>query len=148
MNILMSVMGYKMRVLLDTNVLLNWLIESNTKHLESARLVMSCLMDETEGFVTSHSLTDIFYVLRKYHSDIEMRKKFLMLMVHNFTILTEDKNRFLDSLNDAGFFDLEDGLQMKCAEKANLDFIVTDNLKDFKSSKVPAISIEDALAKL
>ena len=37
---------------------------------------------------------------------------------------------------------------LKCAEMANLDFIVTDNLKDFTSSKVPAISIEDASAKL
>ena len=144
----MNGMVYKMKILLDTNVLLNWLIETNTKHLEAARLVLSCLMDETEGFVTSHSLADIFYVLRKYHSDIDTRKKFILIMVHNFTILTESKDRFLESLNDQNFFDLEDGLQMKCAAYANLDYIVTDNLKDFKNSKIPSISIEDALSKL
>ncbi|MBP5158009.1 MAG: PIN domain-containing protein [Treponema sp.] len=137
-----------MRILLDTNVLLNWLIESNSKHTEAASLVLSCLIDGTEGFVTSHSLTDIFYVLRKYHQEPEARRKFILIMVHNFTILTEDKTLFLEALGDSDFFDLEDGLQMKCAENANLDYIVTEKLKDFTNSAVPAISIAEALARL
>ncbi len=37
---------------------------------------------------------------------------------------------------------------MKCAEKADLDYIVTENLKDFKNSKIPAISIDEVLKKL
>jgi hypothetical protein len=36
-------------------------------------------------------------------------------------------------------------LQMKCAEKEAVDYIVTENLKDFRSSKIPAIDIESAL---
>ncbi len=55
---------------------------------------------------------------------------------------------FLEALGDSGFFDLEDSLQMKCAEKASLNYIVTENLRDFKESKIPAISIDEALAKL
>lgn len=144
----MSGTGDEMRILLDTNVLLNWLIESNSKHLEASRLVLSCLMDEIEGYVTSHSLSDIFYVLRKYHPNAETRRKFILIMVHNFTILTEGKERFLDALADENFFDLEDGLQMKCAENASLDYIVTENLKDFADSKVKAICISEALSKL
>ena len=37
---------------------------------------------------------------------------------------------------------------MKCVENAVLDYIVTENLKDFKNSKIPAISIEEILKKL
>ena len=110
---------FEMRILLDTNVLLNWLIESNSKHLEASRLVLSCLMDGIEGYVTSHSLSNIFYILRKYHPNAETRRKFTLLMVKNFTILTENKERFLDTLADENFFDLEDGLQIKCAENAS-----------------------------
>ena len=110
---------FEMRILLDTNVLLNWLIESNSKHLEASRLVLSCLMDGIEGYVTSHSLSNIFYILRKYHPNAETRRKFILLMVKNFTILTENKERFLDTLADENFFDLEDGLQIKCAENAS-----------------------------
>ena len=43
---------------------------------------------------------------------------------------------------------MEDGLQMKCAENANIDYIVTENLKDFTNSTVPSISIDEALARL
>ena len=135
----------KMRFLLDTNVLINWLVEENVKHKEASRLVLSCLIDGVEGFVTSHSLTDVFYVLRKYHPSAEQRRKFILIMVNNFTILTESSEVFLDVLNSEGFFDLEDGLQMKCAEKEAVDYIVTENLKDFRSSKIPAIDISSAL---
>lgn len=149
MNIWTSVTGCSMQILLDTNILLNWLIETNSKHTEAKHLVQSCLFDNmTEGYVTSHSLTDVFYILRKYHRSPEIRRKFILIMVNNFNILTENKELFLESLNDSDFFDLEDGLQMKCAEKADLDYIVTENLKDFKNSKIPAISIGEALKKL
>ena len=149
LNIWTSVTGCSMQILLDTNILLNWLIETNSKHAEAKHLVQSCLFDNMiEGYVTSHSLTDVFYILRKHHRSPEIRRKFILIMVNNFTILTENKELFLESLNDPAFFDLEDGLQMKCAENADLDYIVTENLKDFKNSKIPAVSIEEALKKL
>lgn len=137
-----------MRILLDTNILINWLVETNLKHKDSSQIVKMCLKGTIEGFVTSHSLTDAFYVLRKYHHSVEDRKRFILIMVYNFTILTEDAQKFLDVLDDEQFFDLEDGLQMKCAEYAHLDYIVTDNLKDFTNSIIPVLSIEEALLKL
>ena len=135
-----------MRILLDTNILINWLVEKNTKHKEANRLIFSCFLEGVQGYVTSHSLTDAFYVLRKYHPSTKDRQKFIRFMVQHFTILTEDSNDFLAVLNAEDFFDLEDGLQIRCAQKANLDYIVTENLKDFKNSSVPTIDIDEALA--
>lgn len=134
-----------MRFLIDTNIFLDWLLDINTSHEEATKFILSCLLDDNiEGYVTSHSLTDIFYILRKYHTQ-EQRRNFLLLIVYNFTILTEDTSKFINVLNDTNFFDLEDGLQIKCAELANLDYIVTENLKDFTTSKVPAIDLNAAL---
>ncbi len=67
------------------------------------------------------------------------------MLVSSFQIISEEKEDFFDVLNKPDFFDLEDGLQMKCAEKANIDYIVTENLKDFGASSVKAISINSAL---
>ena len=134
-----------MRILLDTNVLLNWLFQGNALHQQASKLVLSCLLDDSVfGYVTSHSLTDIFYILRKEHT-IEQRRKFILLIIHNFTVLTEDEKKFNDVLLQPDFFDLEDGLQMKCAEDERLDYIVTENLTDFTNSKCNAIDIESAL---
>lgn len=79
---------------------------------------------------------------------IEERRRFLILIASFFQIVVENKDDFLYVLNDENFFDLEDGLQMRCAENANLDYIVTENLKDFVNSKVKSISIKEALAKV
>lgn len=92
-------------------------------------------------------MTDVFYISRKYMS-IEERRRFLILIASFFQIVVENKDDFLYVLNDENFFDLEDGLQMRCAENANLDYIVTENLKDFVNSKVKSISIKEALAKV
>ncbi|MBR6144184.1 MAG: hypothetical protein IKQ23_07870 [Treponema sp.] len=79
---------------------------------------------------------------------IEERRRFLILIASFFQIVVENKDDFLYVLNDENFFDLEDGLQMRCAENANLDYIVTENLKDFVNSKVKSISIKEVLAKV
>ena len=39
-------------------------------------------------------------------------------------------------------------LKMKCAEKIVVDYIVTENLKDFALSKIPAIDTASALRKV
>ena len=66
----------------------------------------------------------------------------------NFTVIPEGGSDFLSVLNAEGFFDLDDGLQMHCAENEKLDYIVTENLKDFESSHVSAVSIQKMLAIL
>ena len=67
------------------------------------------------------------------------------MIVSSFQVISESRRDFVSVLTDKNFFDLEDGLQMKCAENTNLDYIVTGNLKDFNNSKVPAVNIETAL---
>ena len=69
----------------------------------------------------------------------------MLLIVSSFQVISENRRDFVSVLTDKNFFDLEDGLQMKCAENTNLDYIVTENLKDFNNSKVPAVNIETAL---
>ena len=133
-----------MNILFDTNVILDYLIPTNAFHSEASKIVLSVFNGQLNGFLSSHSLTDMFYIMRKYFP-IKDRQQFMLLIISSFQIITEEKEDFIDVLNEPDFFDLEDGLQMKCAEKTNLDYIVTENLKDFKDSKVPAIDIETAI---
>ena len=70
----------------------------------------------------------------------------MLLITSTFEIIAENKDDFVSVLNNTDFFDLEDGLQMKCAEKAKLDYIVTENLRDFASSKVKAIDTSSIIS--
>ena len=51
----------------------------------------------------------------------------------------------MDALGEVTFNDLEDSLQMQCAYREDLDYILTRNIKDFRDSKIKAISPEDFL---
>jgi len=128
----------------DTNVILSWLISSRDTHSEATSFMKEIFMGRVEGFVSSHSLSDIFYIARKSYS-VEERKNFLLLIASNFQIVPENQNDFFEVLSSPTFFDIEDGLQMRCAEKVVVDYIVTENLKDFSSSRVPAVDTASAM---
>ncbi len=44
----------------DTNILLDYLIPSNSFHEKASLVVKECLLGNLNGFVSAHSLTDIF----------------------------------------------------------------------------------------
>lgn len=133
-----------MNLFFDTNVILDYLIPTNTFHEDASSLMKSVFEGKVNGFISAHSMTDMFYISRKYFS-VEDRRQFMLLITSTFEIIAENKDDFVSVLNNTDFFDLEDGLQMKCAEKAKLDYIVTENLRDFASSKVKAIDTSTAL---
>jgi len=131
-----------MKIFLDTNVLLDLALNRNDNHDAADNVVQSCVLKKNEGYITSHSICDFFYILRKDFST-ELRMNWVTFLVNTFTILTEDKEAFQKSLKAECFDDLEDQLQIECASAAEVDYIITENLKDFEFSKVPVISSRD-----
>lgn len=133
-----------MKILLDTNVILDYLTKRNDNYINMTEIVDSCVNKKNQGFITSHSITDFYYLTRKYMPDND-RIEWTRFIVNTFTILTEDKQAFINCLNAEDLDDLEDQLQMECSAAAELDYIITRNLKDFENSKVPALSSEEFL---
>ena len=133
-----------MRVLIDTNIILDWLMLRSPFYENAERIMKECFFGETKGYITSHTLTDLFYILRKDFS-IEKRKQLLLLLCRHFQVIYEDKTIIVSVLMDDKVKDFEDGLQMMCASIQSLDYIVTRNISDFKASIIPAISPEKFL---
>ena len=133
-----------MRILVDTNVILDWLMSRSPFYSNAERIMEECLFGDVEGYVASHTITDLFYILRKDFS-VEDRKRLLLFICSHFQIIIEDKAAMIEVLRDENCKDIEDGLQMMCASLQNLDFIVTRNISDFQNSIVPAILPENFL---
>ena len=134
------------KVFVDTNVIANWLIPTNVSHSEATNFMRLCFSGKILPFVSSHSLTDLFYITRKHLTSNE-RFDFIRLLINSFTILPEDSTLFSEAIG-LGSPDLEDALQIVCAERENVDFIVTENIKDFSLSSVPVLSIDSAIKKI
>lgn len=135
-----------MKILIDTNVILDWIMTREPNAANAKRIMEQCLFGQMQGYITSHSLTDIFYILRKDYS-VERRKQLLQLLCEGMNIIPENRETILRALRHKEWQDIEDALQMQCAKEAEVDYIVTQNIKDFRTSEIEVIS-EEAFCKL
>ena len=63
-----------MRVLFDTNVLLDALLHRDTAHLYSSALLVMVANQYIDAYVAPHSLSNIYYILRKDKNEEERKQ--------------------------------------------------------------------------
>lgn len=133
------------RILIDTNVLLDYLITRESYYEEAKEIMLSCLNGETKGCIAAHSIPNIFFILRKDYN-VKERREILINLCTIFDVEGIDKSKLLLGLQNENFTDFEDCLQMECAKSYGAEFIVTRNISDYKQSEVKAILPKDYLA--
>lgn len=94
------------------------------------------------GCIAAHSISNMFFILRKAFS-VEERKSLLRNLCELFEVEGIDKAQILEALVNERFSDFEDCLQMECAIAFRADYIVTRNCDDFKGSRIPCIEPEE-----
>lgn len=133
-----------MRVLIDTNILLDFLLGREPYFSNADKIIRLCADKKLQGYMAAHSIPNIFYILRKDMSQ-EERREVLLNLCDILNVEGIDSVKIVASLRNSEFSDLEDCLQSCCAERIRADYIVTRNIKDFSLSKVSAIMPEDFL---
>lgn len=135
-----------LRILIDTNILLDYLLCREPYDEYAREIVLACKQKRVSGCVAAHSITNMFFILRKAFS-IEERRSLLQSLCELFDVEGIDKAKVLKALADESFSDFEDCLQMECALSFQADYIVTRNGGDFNNSRVPCIE-PDKFCKL
>ena len=136
-----------MVVLVDANILLNYITNREDKYLnESIEIVKLCALGKIEGYIAFHTLSTLWYVLRK-KSDRERRDD-LKNICTIFSIASASKVEILDAIERDSFKDFEDCLQDKCAKEVGAEYIVTVNKKDFVNSEIEALNPAEFLEKI
>lgn len=133
-----------LRILVDTNIILDYLLCREPHEKAAKDIVVACKQRRVSGCVAAHSISNIFYILRKAFS-VEERKSILINMCELFEVEGIDKAKILEALTDETFLDFEDCLQMECAIAFRADYIVTRNCNDFRGSRIPCIEPEEFL---
>ncbi len=129
-------------LLIDTNILLNYLTNRDDSCLQqSIKIVGMCASGECTGYIAFHTLSTLWYVLRKRSDSV--RRQNLKDICEIFTVASTSQSEIIDAIKRDFFADLEDCLQDKCAKDVGADYIVTCNVKDFENSEVPAITPDD-----
>lgn len=133
------------RILIDTNVLLDYLLEREPFFEDAKEIMKLCADGKTKACIAAHSITNMFFILRKDFNEKE-RREVLFSLCSIFDIEGIDKAKLVSGLANEDFSDFEDCLQMECAKAYGADYIVSRNITDYSASEIKAIEPKDYLA--
>lgn len=131
-----------LRILVDTNILLDYLLCREPFDRWARDIVIACRKKQVSGCIAAHSVSNMFFILRKAYS-IEERRRLLRNLCELFDVEGIDKAKILEALDNERVPDFEDCLQMECAMAFQADYIVTRNRDDFRESRIPCIEPEE-----
>ncbi|TEB16719.1 hypothetical protein Psfp_01120 [Pelotomaculum sp. FP] len=133
-----------MRILIDTNVILDILRKREPFFEASYGAFKQAALDDTECLVSATAVTDIFYLLRKGLGDMVKAKESLERLLQLVTIADVLALDIQTALSESTP-DFEDAVVHAVAARNKADYILTRNTKDFEGSTVPAIAPQDFL---
>ena len=136
----------KNKVLVDTNVLLDYLLMREPFYEDSYKIVSDCVEGKLDGCIAAHSISNMFFILRK-EFDIKERREILISICKIFTVEGIDFEKILAGLYNEDFSDFEDCLQMECAKAFGAEYIITRNVADYQNSEIPPVTPQEFLNK-
>ena len=136
-----------MKILCDTNIILDVLLERQPFVEDSCKVLSLCEEHRPEGFVSASSVTDIYYLVRKYthstklayHAVGKMLEIVKVCSVTNSDVLTAYQRKAKD---------FEDCLVATCAKSIRCDAIVTRNKKDFEEFGICLLTPPELLQQI
>lgn len=118
-----------MKVLLDTNVILDYALERQPFFGNAEEVISLIVTKQVEGYISASAISDIYYILRK-EKGRNLALEFLQELVKFFFIASVDSIAINMALS-VNFRDFEDAIQYSTSLLNSLDAIVTRNPRDF-----------------
>ena len=133
-----------MRVLFDTNVVLDVLLAREPHFGSAARLMSLVDAGRIEGVVSATTITTIHYIATKSIGR-EAAGRYLRDLLAIFDVAAVDRDVLLDALA-LDFADYEDAVLHEAARASEAVAIVTRNIPDFGKATVPVLTPQELLA--
>lgn len=135
-----------MLVLIDTNIILDMLEKREPFYQSSNDVLSLCASKKIKGYIALHTVSNLFYILRKNYS-AENRRRLLLGILKFLQVANVNHENVQYALERNDFPDFEDCLQDECATQNHADYIITRNTDDFSNSNIPAITPSDFLTQ-
>jgi predicted nucleic acid-binding protein len=127
-------------VLLDTNVVLDVLLERVPHVVPSAALWTVIESGAAKGLLAAHALTTIHYLIRKERGTAHAARA-INAMQRVFQVAPVD-GAVIQAALRLPFADFEDAVTAAAADLANCDYIATRDPKGFRASPITPLAPE------
>ena len=128
-----------MKIMIDTNVILDVLLEREAFVDESYKVLSMCEEHRVDGFVSASAVTDIYYIVRKYTHSTEIAYNAIGKLLEIVKVCNVTNNDILTAFQIRAK-DFEDCIVSVCAKSNSCDYIITRNIKDFKSFDIETLA--------
>ncbi len=135
-----------MKVLIDTNVILDVLCNRAEFVADSSKVWKLCEVEKIEGYISALSVPNIVYILRKELTP-QKTKEIIGQIMMIFRII-DLKSSDLKNAAQMLSADFEDAVQMCCASRIKADYIITRNIRDFQNSRIIALKPSELLERI
>jgi predicted nucleic acid-binding protein len=135
------------KVFLDTNILVDLIADRKPFSKHAIEIFKSAEERKTQLFTSSHSIATAHYLLKKYVEEKDLRD-ILTNLLEFLDVIPVDLDVLKKGLR-SNHKDFEDAIQIICASSiTGIDFIVTRNTKDFKTSNIAVLTPDELCLKL
>ena len=131
----------------DTNVILDVLLEREPFAEDSYKILKLCEEHKIDGFVSVSSVTNIFYLVRKYTHSTELAYKAVGKLLEIVKVCSVKNNDILIAFQKKAK-DFEDCLVATCAKSIHCDYIATRNKRDFEGFGISVLAPTEILLKI
>jgi len=135
------------KLLVDTNVFVDYFAHRGEFEKPAKLLLFGCAMGDYEIWMSSSQVTDLHFVLthgREKQSEQEATDTIRHLReCVRIAALSESD---VDEALEAGWSDFEDSCVYFVAKRLKAHYIITRNKKDFAQAKIPVLLPEEFLA--
>lgn len=136
-----------MRLLLDTNVVLDYLSVNEGFQEEAEAIISLAVEGDAVELVSASAVTDIYYILRRALKDKSKameRLSDLRQLIHILPVTEKD----IDIAMERNWSDFEDAVQYTVAESNQVDYIITRDAKGFEEHLIPSLTPAEFLKKI
>lgn len=133
------------KVFIDTDIILDVLAKREPHFQFAAHLLSLADKGKIKLGVSSLTFSNLNYMLTKQFGATEARKVLVRFKTLVQVLKVDDK--IIELALGSNFKDFEDAIQYYCAINNNFKTLLTRNLKDYKSAKIPVMTAESFLKK-
>lgn len=130
------------RVLIDTDVILDFFFDREPFSREAAQIISLCESGKIKAYITPVICSNVYYILRQTAKHEKVIEKLLQLL-DIIDILPMNREIVLNALR-SGFKDFEDALQnFSAIHSKSVNIIITRNVKDYSGSDIGVFRPEE-----
>lgn len=131
----------------DTNVIIDVLLKREPFIADSYKILKLCEERKINGFVSASSVTDIYYLVRKYTHSTDLAYKAVGKLLEIVKVCSVTNDDVLIAFQKRAK-DFEDCLVATCAKSIHCDYIATRNKKDFEGFGIPVFTPTEILLQI